>query len=135
MENKFFIILIFLPSGFCIASLSQTGIKDFEKAILRIRNDVLKVAQYQKLVDESVQFQTNETDSVALLQDLTHLVRFKFLERINAVIQLQDVVKKTYIEKSWGHWMNCCLLNEQLLSYDSNYKAKVSAIDSCTRVF
>jgi len=122
MEKHFVFFIVIFPVAICIVSLSQTGIENFEKSILNLKNDILKVADFQEFVDESVRFKTVVINTSSLLGHLSQLISLKFQKRVDAVNQLHNVVEASYTFNQWGHWMNCCLLDDISMKYNSNYK-------------
>ena len=125
MDKGILVVLVVLPCSLCIANLSQTGIENFAQKLLHLRDDVLKVAEFQNVVDDYVRFDTVDVSAASLLKNLSSLLSFKFQERITAVKQLHDAIENSYKRKSWGSWMSCCNMNEESMDYNSHYKTKV----------
>ena len=124
--NWIILFLVSFPVVFCKINFSKTGINNIERLLQTLRNDVLKVDQYQNFIDENVKFKIIDVDTSSFLQNLSQLIGSKFQKRIEAVNQLHDVVKTTYSNSSnWGQWLNCCMVDETSMDYNSNYRTKV----------
>ena len=126
MTNLFAILIFAVLCGHSCEGLSLTGIHSFKNAILNLRNNMLKVDQFQGYVNQNVKFKAVEVSPSSLLRNLSEVVNKKFAERVDAVKQLHQVVEKTYVEaEQWGLYQNCCQAEDERLIYNSNYGTKV----------
>ena len=126
--NYYLIIVVVInyPITLLGASLAKNGIEKFLDSLFTLQNDILKVSQFQDHVENNVKVKNVNLFPPTIIKNVVSNVENKFAERIEVVNRLRNSVQDTYLKNTqWGHWFNCCLINENESNYDSNFNAKV----------